>query len=229
MILLLWDAIWLLDALIFGGLIFLVMTAPRRRGPYDVYAADTNMIIIHEPTGETITLRTIIDTSPKVLVQFHYAEELRNTSAWGSPQDVFAEIQLIDCEVQTLGTARTKTVFRGGQKPTWSLDRGLVTIVLPANQLDLGRISLNLQLKAAHAWSQPTLIAHGCVGTLKDIVHGNPVETTLQPHGKVVLSAITSNVNQPPIAIARQRTKEKSELPVAVAQPLSQPTLPGSL
>ena len=231
MFLLLWETVWLLDALIFGGLVFLVMTTPRRRGGYDVYEGGTNIIVIHEPTGETIRLRTIVDRSPKVLLQFHYAEELPKVGWFKS--DVYAEIELSDCETESLGKARTKNVYRGDTHPTWLSGRGLVTIVLPAHQLELSRITVKVELKAANALKKDTLIASGTVGTLDTFVHGNPVETKLTPTGTVVLAAVLRNVNEPPIApVHIKRTTgaagqtDAPELAVAVAEPITQPTLP---
>jgi len=237
MLFMLWEALWLVDAVVFGGLVFLIMTQPRRRGPYEVYEGDTNILVITNNGEEVVALRTLVDVSPKILVQFHYAEDVRNTARFGR-QDLYAELEVSDCDVLTLGRARAKTAYRAGENPTWSADRGLVTVVLPANNLDLERIHLKVDLKAPNAFSRgATVVASADVGKLSDVAHGNPVETRLAPQGRLVLSAITTNVNQPPIALARpnppsddpeqqQAREDTQQQPVAVARPITPPSLP---
>jgi len=232
MLVALWETLYIIDVVLFSGLIGYLLFAsyPRRRGPYEVYEAP-GVLIINEATGEVTEVRPVrladLDARPKCLVQCHYAEDLAE-SAWSGRQDVVAEIEVSDCGVLALGTARTKVVHGAGRSPRWHATgaNGLVTIVLPATRLDLSRLAVTIRLYAVRSLAKDKLLGTVDVGTLADVGHGNPLDRRVAPRGTLVLGVAVQNVGDaahcfpadvPPPAASSARP---SDLPVAVARPL---------
>lgn len=201
------EALYITNVALFGALLgWFGVTAlsRRRRGAYDTYAGNGVLII---DTGRGVLDVQTLAAWPRLAVQMHFAEHLRNT-AWTGHQDVYAEVEVVDSGIASLGAARTRIACGGGASPTWTGNRGVVVIVMPATRLDLTRLEVRVRLVAKNSLCADDVLGATTLGRLDDIGDGLPREVGVAPQGKVTFTAQTTNVNDGilpnlPVAIAR--------------------------
>lgn len=139
---------------------------------------------------------------PKLIMQVHYAEQLREVN-WFGRQDVVVEIELIDDVIIGRDSIKCES---GGTAPRFTES---LVIALPP---DLSRLTLRARVYSEYL--NRTQIAHAHLGSVLDLANGLPRDVPLEPQGHLTFSVSCDFVNLP-IVVASPLPPGGSDAPFA--------------